>query len=221
MSEVSERYRRLTDAFAAKVAAVPADKWDAGRRRAPDWTTRDVVVATWSTRRACSSGFVGKELGDIPSVDDDPVAAWDAARRRSSASSTIPQRATAEFDGFLGRTTFEAAVDRFLCVDQVVHGWDLARAAGLDERIATDDIACVQQAGRVVRRCDAQPAGVRPRGRGARRRRRSGPPARVPRPHALAGLRAAGTSPQGDVSTPIIWKPLITARGFIVPGAQW
>ena len=30
-----------------------------------------------------------------------------------------------------------------------------------------------------------------------------------------------GYSPQGDVSTPIIWKPLITARGFIVPGAQW
>ena len=28
MSEVSERYKRLSDAFAAKVAAVPADKWD-------------------------------------------------------------------------------------------------------------------------------------------------------------------------------------------------
>ena len=28
MSEVSERYQRLSDAFAAKVAAVPADRWD-------------------------------------------------------------------------------------------------------------------------------------------------------------------------------------------------
>ena len=36
-----------------------------------------------------------------------------------------PAHATAEFDGFQGRTTFEAAVDRFLCFDQVVHGWDL------------------------------------------------------------------------------------------------
>jgi hypothetical protein len=34
-----------------------------------------------------------------------------------------------------GRTTFEAGVDRFLCLDLVVHGWDLARSAGLDERI--------------------------------------------------------------------------------------
>ena len=49
-------------------------------------------------------------------------------------------RATAEFEGFSGRTTFEAAVDRFLCFDLVVHGWDLARAAGLDERIDPADL---------------------------------------------------------------------------------
>ena len=32
---------------------------------------------------------------------------------------------------------------------------------------------------------------------------------------------ASGYSPHGDVSTPIIWNPLITARGFSVPGFQW
>ena len=42
MSEVSERYQRLTDAFAAKVAAVPADKWEAPSP-CPDWNARAVV----------------------------------------------------------------------------------------------------------------------------------------------------------------------------------
>jgi len=35
-------------------------------------------------------------------------------------------------------------VNRFLCFDLVVHGWDLARAQGLDDAIAPDDIARVR-----------------------------------------------------------------------------
>ena len=74
-----------------------------------------------------------------------PVAAWDAARARIQHDLDDPTAAKVEFDGFAGRSTFEAAVDKFLCVDQVVHGWDLARAAGLDENIATEDIAFVRK----------------------------------------------------------------------------
>ena len=90
-------------------------------------------------------GFVGLELGPIPSVDDDPVAACRTPlARRSSTSSTIPARCD-RVPGLPGPTTFEAAVDRFLCVDQVVHGWDLAHATGLDERIDPDDVARVRK----------------------------------------------------------------------------
>ncbi|HEV7525188.1 MAG TPA: TIGR03086 family protein, partial [Acidimicrobiia bacterium] len=35
-------------------------------------------------------------------------------------------------------------VDRFLNVDLVVHGWDLAHATGLDEHIEPDDVARVR-----------------------------------------------------------------------------
>ncbi len=55
-----------------------------------------------------------------------------------------PELAGAEFDGFFGHSRFDDAVDRFLCFDLVVHGWDLARATGLDETIAPDDIASVR-----------------------------------------------------------------------------
>jgi len=142
MGEVSERYQRLTDAFAAKIAAVPPDRWEHPSPCA-DWTARDIVRHVIATQ-GMFVGFVGLELGDIPSVDNDPAAAWDAARSVVQHNLVDPAGAAAEFDGFQGRTTFEAAVDRFLCFDQVVHGWDLARAAGLDERIDPADIARVR-----------------------------------------------------------------------------
>jgi uncharacterized protein (TIGR03086 family) len=56
-----------------------------------------------------------------------------------------PERATTEFQGFTGTSTFEAAVGRFLCMDLVVHGWDLSRAAGLDERIDPEDLVRVSE----------------------------------------------------------------------------
>jgi uncharacterized protein (TIGR03086 family) len=142
MSEVADRYRRLTDAFAAKVAAVPADTWE-HPSPCDGWTARDIVRHVIATQ-AMFVGFVGLELGAIPSVDDDPVAAWDAARAVVQRALEDPACAAAEFDGFSGRSTFEAAVDRFLCFDQVVHGWDLARTAGLDERIDPAEIARVR-----------------------------------------------------------------------------
>jgi uncharacterized protein (TIGR03086 family) len=142
MSEVSERYRRLGDAFAAKIAAVPADKWDA-KTPCGDWTARDLVEHVVNTQ-GMFLGFVGQQMGDLPPVADDPSAAWDAARSRMQRELDDPERAGAEFQGFQGPSTFEAAVGRFLCMDLVVHGRDLARTAGLDERIAPEDIARVR-----------------------------------------------------------------------------
>jgi uncharacterized protein (TIGR03086 family) len=143
MSEVSERYVRLADAFTATVTAVPADAW-ANPSPCADWTARDVVRHVAATQ-GMFLGFVGRDLGDVPSVDDDPLAAWTAARAVVQGDLEDPVRAAAEFDGFLGRSTFEAAVDRFLCMDLVVHRWDLAHAAGLDDRIDAADVARVRQ----------------------------------------------------------------------------
>ena len=58
---------------------------------------------------------------------------------------------TLSFDGQLGTMTLEEAVDRFLCVDLVVHGWDLARASGQDDTI---DPIEVEQAGQGVGHID-------------------------------------------------------------------
>ena len=42
LDEIRERYDRLSQAFAAKIDAVPADKWDAPSP-CEGWTARDVV----------------------------------------------------------------------------------------------------------------------------------------------------------------------------------
>ena len=142
MSEISERYGRLADAFAAKIAAVPADQWT-GPTPCANWTARELVTHVVSSQ-GIFLGFVGQSVDDAPSVDDDPLGAWTAARTVVQDGLEDPARAGSEFEGSMGTMTFESAVDRFLAVDLAVHGWDLARAAGLDDRIDPSDIAHVR-----------------------------------------------------------------------------
>jgi len=143
MTEISERYARLADAFAAKIAAVPGARWSDPSPCA-EWTALDVVKHVVSTQEMFL-GFVGREMGDLPDPDDDPLAAWNAARSVVQHDLDDPVLAGAEFEGFSGTSTFAAAVGRFLCMDLVVHGWDLARAAGLDEEMDRGDIARVSE----------------------------------------------------------------------------
>ena len=71
------------------------------------------------------------------------AASFAAARATVQADLDDPERAGAEFDGFFGRSTFALAIDRFLNSDLLLHGWDLARATGLDETMDPDDVTRV------------------------------------------------------------------------------
>ena len=142
METVADRYDRLAAAFAAKVEAVPADRWT-DPSPCEGWNALDVVRHVVETPNLFL-GFVGRQPPEVPPVDDDPVAAFAASRRAVQAELDDPERAAAEFDGFVGRTTFAEAVDRFLCFDLLVHGWDLARATGLDETIDDHDLEDLQ-----------------------------------------------------------------------------
>jgi uncharacterized protein (TIGR03086 family) len=143
MSAIADRYRRLSDDFAATVAAVPDDRWE-DQSPCEDWKARDVVAHVVQTS-GMFLGFVGKELGEAPPVDEDPLAAWDHARGLIQAELDDPERATTTFQGITGETTLEAGVDRFLCTDLVVHRWDLGRATGQDVRIDPQDMADVRE----------------------------------------------------------------------------
>lgn len=138
MTEIADRYRRNAESFEAKVAAVPPENWS-NPSPCEDWDARAVVRHVVDTT-GMFLGFIGQELGDIPSVDDDPLGAFHAAHLILQANLDDPERATTEFDGFSGRSTFEASVNRFLCADLPVHEWDLSRATGLDETIDPDEV---------------------------------------------------------------------------------
>ncbi|QBI18578.1 TIGR03086 family protein [Egibacter rhizosphaerae] len=138
MSEIADRYARLADAFAGTVAGVPADRW-ANPSPCEGWTARDVVQHVVDAH-AMQLGFVGRDLGDVPSVDEDPLGAVRGAKAAVHTDLTDPARATTPLQGLAGETTFEQSVDAFLSFDLVVHRWDLARATGLEERIDTDDV---------------------------------------------------------------------------------
>lgn len=73
-------------------------------------------------------------------MTDDPLGAYRSTAAQVQAALDDPDRAAAEFDGFFGRSTFTQAIDRFVSFDLVVHGWDLARATGQDERIDAGEL---------------------------------------------------------------------------------
>jgi uncharacterized protein (TIGR03086 family) len=141
METTADRYDRLARAFASTVDAVPPDAWE-NPSPCDEWTARDVVRHVVDAQNLFF-GLVGKPPVVAPSVDDDPSGAWATTSGAVLADLRDPVASSVEFDGFFGRTSFAQAVDRFLCLDLVVHRWDLARAAGLDDAIPDDDVAMV------------------------------------------------------------------------------
>jgi uncharacterized protein (TIGR03086 family) len=133
MSHVSERYRRLSAAFADRIAAVPADGWTAPTP-CTEWNVRDLVRHVTETPQMFFE-LVGGPWRQGPSTDDDPLGAFIHSREQVQAALDDPDRAQAEFDGIFGRQTFAEAIDRSVSFDLAIHGWDLAVATGQDARI--------------------------------------------------------------------------------------
>ena len=142
MSDIEQRYTRLADAFEAKIAAVGDDDWSS-TTPCEEWTVRDVVRHVVDSQ-GMFLGFVGDTVDDMPAVADDPVGAFRAASGAVRRRLGDPERAREECEGFFGPTSFEQAVDRFLCTDLVVHGWDVARATGQDTTIAPEEVERVR-----------------------------------------------------------------------------
>ena len=145
MSDIADRYDRLAADFAATVAAVPDDAWGAPSP-CEEWTARDLVAHMIDNHRLFE-GFVGRDLGDVPSADDDPVAAFAATRAVVSGHLHDPEAAGASFEGAVfGHMTFAAGIDRFVAFDLLVHRWDLATAAGIPVSLPADEVARAREA---------------------------------------------------------------------------
>ena len=156
MTEISERFTKVAKGFTARVEAVPDDAWN---NSAPcyGWVARDVVrhLVEWLPGPGFLLGTFGVETGPIPAVEEDPAGAWAVVREAIQRALDDPVVAgRVESCGPPGRLSFEAAVDMTCTPDVLIHTWDLARAAGLDEQLDADEVH------RQVVAIESLPAGV-------------------------------------------------------------
>ncbi|TQM57374.1 TIGR03086 family metal-binding protein [Humibacillus xanthopallidus] len=135
-------YSRLADRFGAVVDRLADADWE---RDSPceSWTARDVLHHVVSTQRdfLAQHGFdasIGTE------VEADPRAAWHAHDERLRVLLADPAVAAHEYDGVFGRTTVGASIVTFYGFDLVVHRWDIAAAAGLDERFDDRELDMIE-----------------------------------------------------------------------------
>ena len=139
----AERHRQVAGLFTERVGATSS--WDAP---APveGWAARDVVRHLIEWLPGLLSGGAGIELPRGPSVEEDPVAAWQVHCDAVQALLDDPQTADRELvNPHIGRLPVPVAIDQFYVSDVFMHTWDLSRATGQDDRL--DPGFCAQLLG--------------------------------------------------------------------------
>lgn len=136
--DIAARYRRRADRFEALVAGVDPARWDDPSPCA-EWRARDVVGHIVDMHGVMLRPL-GRDLSSAPAIEDDPVAAFRAARADVEALLDDPGVAASECETPMGRMSVAEHIDGVVSADLVLHGWDLARAAGLDDTINADEI---------------------------------------------------------------------------------
>lgn len=134
MPTPAEEHRRIASEFTATVEGVAPEAWEAP---APPegWVARDVVrhLVEWLPAFLQSAGVT---LPTGPSVDDDPLGAWQVQTEAVQALLDDPDTAARELDlPHLGKMPLGQAIDMIYTGDVFLHRWDLARATGQDESL--------------------------------------------------------------------------------------
>jgi uncharacterized protein (TIGR03086 family) len=122
--------------FGAKVHAVPADRWSHSTP-CTDWSVRDLVnhvVGEHLWVAHLMNGETIAQVGDRYDGDvlgESPADAWEAAAIESSKAwqNTSPDQIVQLSFG----DTPALEYGEQMLLDLVIHGWDLARGAGLSE----------------------------------------------------------------------------------------
>lgn len=138
MSEVSDRYARVAQGFAARLDQCRPDELE-GPSPCAEWTGRDVASHVVHVHRRVLAVLDGGEAEE-PAETEDLVLALRHASEAVNAALVDPARATRTVSGIFGEQPFEQLVGRLLCADTLVHSWDLARATGQDDRLDVDAV---------------------------------------------------------------------------------
>jgi uncharacterized protein (TIGR03086 family) len=141
-SDLPDLHRRAMDRFSDNVRQVRDDQWD---RPTPcaDWNVRELVNHVVNENRWTPPLLEGQTIAEVGDrfdgdlLGDDPKLAWEESAREATAA--------VHGDGALDRTVHLSFGDTpgseyvwQLFADILVHGWDLARGIGADDRLDPD-----------------------------------------------------------------------------------
>ncbi|HEX8345126.1 MAG TPA: maleylpyruvate isomerase N-terminal domain-containing protein, partial [Actinoplanes sp.] len=125
MTSAADEHRRIAADFTERVRGVAPGAWD---NPAPceGWAARDVVRHLVEWLPGFLQGGAGVELPPVPSVDDDPVAAWTAHTAAVQALLDDPGTAGKVMKNpHLPEMPLDRAIDQFYTADVFMHTWDL------------------------------------------------------------------------------------------------
>ncbi len=129
----AQRHRQVGAAFTDRVRGTR--DW-AAPAPVDGWVARDVVRHLTEWCPAFLAAGAGVELDRGPSVDEDPVGAWQV--HCDAVQALLDDPATAGrvlANPHTGTLPLDRAIDQFYTVDVFMHTWDLARATGQDDRL--------------------------------------------------------------------------------------
>ncbi|GAB3835481.1 TIGR03086 family metal-binding protein [Dactylosporangium cerinum] len=134
----AERHRQICRVFTQRVRGTR--QWDAPSP-VDGWTARDVVrhLIEWFPYFLAEG--TGIKLPPGPSVDDDPVAAWQHHVDAVQAVLDEPGPVRVFSHPYIGELPLDRAIDQFYATDVFMHTWDLARATGQDDRLDPQECA--------------------------------------------------------------------------------
>jgi len=133
VNAAADEHRRIAGVFTDRVRGTT--DWDA-QSPVEAWKARDVVrhLVEWFPGFLESGAGVTLEKG--PTVDADPVAAWETHASAVQALLDDPGTPSKVLSNpHIGDVPLDEAVDRFYTSDVFMHTWDLARATGQDEAL--------------------------------------------------------------------------------------
>lgn len=136
---VADRYRRLAARFTTTVEAVPAEAWN-NASPCEGWTAADVLGHVIDSEAGLLKK-TGQEVPSRPVTQDHRAGAWVSVREAVQAVLDDPRQAGTEYEGLSGATTVTATFGSFMSVDLIVHRWDIAHAAAIDDVIPSEDMA--------------------------------------------------------------------------------
>ena len=139
MSDIAERYERVTAQFTERVRAVPPNAWN-NPSPCEGWRARDIVghLTAWIP------GFFGSqgvEFPAVPSVEEDPVGAWETVQGTISRALADPTMVAKPIETPFATQSLAETVDMIVTGDVFTHTWDLARATGQSETLDPDQLS--------------------------------------------------------------------------------